>query len=130
MSGLSYWKKTVTVWSDESKADTVVIIKDEALTAANATAESAKESVDNIQVGGTNLIYNSGVFYDDLYPWISNETDGVLMAGETGGSKILMPTGSIAQSISYQLKWDILPADAINKLVKFQSNPSDPSWMD
>ena len=106
VSGLSYWKKTVTVWSDESKADTVVIIKDEALTAANATAESAKESVDNIQVGGTNLIYNSGVFYDDLYPWISNETDGVLMAGETGGSKILMPTGSIAQSISYQLKWD------------------------
>lgn len=71
----------------------------------NATSYSVSSTMDSINVGGTNLIYNSGNFKTKLTPWKLN--GGTLLEIiEHEGKNVLHATGSIVQDGSYLLDWD------------------------
>ena len=80
---------------------------DEAKTAAanaETKANAAKEAIDNLEIGGTNIILNSGDF-TKTEPWQKNGGTA-LEVTEHEGRNVLHATGSITQTCSYLLNWN------------------------
>jgi hypothetical protein len=80
------------------------------VTEANANAAAAKESVDNLQIGGRNLIKKSNVEYKSSeYKIVTYKPTSYLVAGET-----------------YTLSLCVTPAENVTKLIPYVSGAYTP----
>ena len=80
------------------------------VTEANANAAAAKDSVDNLQIGGRNLIKKSNVEYtSSAYKIVTYKPTSYLVAGET-----------------YTLSLCVTPAENVTKLIPYVSGAYTP----
>lgn len=130
--GMFMWQKTVTTYaSGSSRSDITLTSWYEATTAAFNKASAAQDSVDQLELGGRNMLLNSS-FTNDYDKWSNNGheivTEDGIVCGHIAG--VLKTTKNISQSIFDKIKDDNLTQfytiSADIKLVNYVAGTTNP----
>lgn len=86
VSGSYYWKCDKITWTEGSPTYTTAVL-DNALNSANSTAYDANEKIDNLEIGGTNLLPDSNApsfspVYGTYARYISDSGESAYVTGE------------------------------------------------